>query len=85
MQLTEVQIERSLAALRGDPVPAPSATERDDGPAVPDGLADALAGSPDVRPDRLAEARRRLARGEGPSDADLADRMIGRIVCDRLR
>ncbi len=41
--------------------------------------------TPALRSDRLERARRRLARGDTPTAEDLAERMIGRLVCDRLR
>ena len=85
MQPTEKQVERSLAALRQ--AAAPPAAE-DGGTAVievPDGLVEALHQAPDVRSDRLDAVRQRLAQGEAPSDEELAGRMVGRIVCDRLR
>ena len=41
--------------------------------------------SPAIRDDRMAEARQRLEAGEQPSAEDLAQRMVGRLVCDRLR
>ena len=94
MQPTEQQVERSLAALLRGAETAPAEPRIDEGllgaapmvaVEVPVGLAEALDGAPDVRADRLAAARRRLAQGEAPSDEELAGRMVGRIVCDRLR
>jgi hypothetical protein len=38
-----------------------------------------------MRDERLARARRRLATGEQPTAEALAQRMVGRLVCDRLR
>lgn len=83
MQPTEVQVERSLAALR-----AGEATAAADGPTVTDvpaAVHEVLASAPDVRFERLAEVRRRLDGGLAPTDEELAGRMVGRIVCDRLR
>lgn len=84
MQPTDLQVERSLAALRlGD------VDEHGAGPGaiaeMPPGLVEELAAAPPVRPDRLAEARQRLAVGEQPDADALAARMVGRLVCDRLR
>ena len=53
--------------------------------ACPAGLVEQLMGSPAIRDDRLAEARQRLEAGEQPTAEDLAQRMVGRLVCDRLR
>lgn len=55
------------------------------GDEVPDGLLEQLEATPPVRPDRLAEARARLAVGDQPDADTLAKRMVGRLVCDRLR
>jgi hypothetical protein len=99
MQVTELQVQRSLQALTGpgsheDPgvdADAPSARPRADGPddpgtsTCPEGLVEHLSGTPAIRDDRLAAARRRLESGEQPSDEDVAQRMVGRLVCDRLR
>jgi len=41
--------------------------------------------TPSVRPELLARARSRLAEGTSPSDDELAERIVGRLVCDRLR
>lgn len=84
MQPTEQQVQRSLAALRaaGTERTARGSTIYVD---VPDGLLDLLLSSPPLRLDRMAEAMRRLAGGQQPSDDDLARRLVGRLVCDRLR
>ena len=88
MQPTELQVERSLAALRGgvDDLGGLSAhgTDRPEG-SLPDGLLEQLEATPAVRPDRLAEARQRLAEGAQPDADELATKMVGRLVCDRLR
>lgn len=89
MQVTETQVQRSLEALRADddaevsPVQAePVDAHRSD---VPAGLVEQLTESPPIRSDRFEEARRRLETGEQPSAEDLAQHMVGRLVCDRLR
>lgn len=83
MQPTEIQVQRSLQALeaggQSDPV------EPYDGEAVPDGLVEFLADSSGMRLERMADARMRLASGTQPTADDLAERMVGRLVCDRLR
>ena len=83
MQVTETQVQHSLAALTGSPHPAGGEARRDD--AVPAGLVEQLTEASPIRGDRLAEARRRLESGDQPSAEDLAQRMVGRLVCDRLR
>lgn len=106
MQVTELQVQRSLRALTdtepggSDDAAAPPSPEGGAGPilalwdsspqeaeatACPEGLVEQLVGSPAIRDDRLAEVRLRLEAGEQPSAEDLAQRMVGRLVCDRLR
>ena len=84
MQPTDHQVERSLEALRHDewgPDARAAAPDAD----VPEGLLALLDSSPSVRLDRMVDAKMRLAGGRGPSDDDLARRLVGRLVCDRLR
>jgi hypothetical protein len=87
MQPTETQVERSLAALRA----SGAAVHRDgdhrqiDLHDLPDGLIEQLAAGPAVRADRLEQARHRLDAGEHPDAQTLATKMVGRLVCDRLR
>jgi len=52
---------------------------------LPDGLVEQLTHSSSIRDGRLDEVRRRLQSGEQPSAEALARRMVGRLVCDRLR
>jgi hypothetical protein len=96
MQVTELQVQRSLLALTADGHPrTPIGPADTDAPhelvtptsvwTVPDGLVERLAGAPAMRGDRLAEARLRLETGDQPSAEALAQRMVGRLVCDRLR
>ncbi len=44
-----------------------------------------LAELPTVRADRVAAGRARLVDGHAPSSDDLARKLVGRLVCDRLR
>lgn len=85
MQVTELQVQRSLQALTDHASDDTGPTAEPSSGHVPDGLVERLAGAPAVRDDRLAEACERLETGEGPSADDLAGRMVGRLVCDRLR
>jgi hypothetical protein len=86
MQPTPEQVERSLADLRhpghrigGD------AGEVEVTVPVPASIADALSEVPPIREDAVDRARRRLAAGEQPTDDELAAKVVGRLVCDRLR
>jgi len=86
MQPTEMQVACSLAALRGPNEVSSAAAGEPPSPAtIPLGLLEDLGASSLVRPERLAEVVARLASGDQPSDDDLASRMVGRLVCDRLR
>jgi hypothetical protein len=85
MQPTDQQVQRSLDALRRGDDPA-IGRELDRRLAeVPTEVFRRLRREPSLRPERLERALRRLACGEAPSAQDLADRMVGRLVCDRLR
>jgi hypothetical protein len=90
MQPTDTQVQRSLDALRTgeiDPqeVREARSTAEIDLAELPEGLLDELRDGVGVRPDRLADAQERMAAGTQPSADDLAGRMVGRLVCDRLR
>lgn len=90
MQPTELQVQRSLAALQEpDTRRDAAALARAEGELttgeLPSGLVERIQSTPSVRADRLAEARLRLELGEVPTADDLANRMVGRLVCDRLR
>ena len=95
MQIREIQVRRSLDALReGDADPDHSSLTTDlaaeqpvghDPADVPDGLLDDLAVTPSIRPEALARARERLESGHQPSSTAVASLLVGRMVCDRLR
>jgi hypothetical protein len=93
MQPTDVQVERTLAALH-DALTEPRVGRSGTGidretlddvlDELPAGLLDGLGAGPTLRPDRLEEARGRLETGVAPTDDELANRIVGRLVCDRL-
>lgn len=85
MQPTEMQVERSLAALRAGAIGGSGAGDPIVVSEVPPAVHEALASAPELRLERLEEVRRRLDGGQQPTDEELAGRMVGRIVCDRLR
>ncbi len=93
VQPTNLQVRRSLEALAAggqtdDPVASSAATAARLADADVDLWVEVVAGlgdAPVIRPERLQEARQRLADGEQPTADALADRMVGRLVCDRLR
>jgi hypothetical protein len=91
MQVTELQVQQSLRALAAaeiDPTIAPIRPGHADlhpPTLLPEGLLEQLAGLPTIRDERLARARHRLEQGEQPTAEALAQRMVGRLVCDRLR
>lgn len=90
MRPTQAQVTRSLAALNG-------AGQRTldgrfgqesgvaNGEDVSAEVIRALRETPEIRSDLLEEARGRLRAGERPSADALADSMLGRFICDRLR
>lgn len=93
MQPTDVQVERTLAALQH---PTPDARGPRSAAGIgrhtldhaledlPEGLLQNIEAAPSLRTDRLAEARDRLATGLTPTSDELASRIVGRLVCDRL-
>lgn len=87
MQPTEIQVQRCLQVLEAQPE---SAVYRPEGwvsrdTSVPPGLIELLTDTPALRLQAVADARMRIAGGEQPSADDLAGRMVGRLVCDRIR
>lgn len=87
MKVSETQVERSIAALRRpdpDATPVPKAA-RPPEVELPAGLIDLIEATPAVRPEVVAAARARIDLGEQPSADDVADKVVGRLVCDRLR
>lgn len=85
MQPTDQQVQRSLDALRSGEGPTLDPDLDHRLAEVPSEVFSRLGREPSLRPERLERAVRRLARGDAPSAEALADRMIGRLVCDRLR
>jgi hypothetical protein len=87
MQPSDAQVERSITALQTAAAsgrttlirPPVHATD------LPAGLADRLSSAPVIRLDRVAAARARLAQGATPTAEDVAGKLVGRLVCDRLR
>jgi hypothetical protein len=87
MQLTEDQVERTLAALRehdprGTPVDDDVVVREE---RVPAEVVERLARTPAVRAAAVDRAKRRLATGTCPSPDEVARSLVGRLVCDRLR
>ena len=96
MQPTRIQVEQSLAALAegtGHPDHASGVRSAATDPAqvavaidsLPAGLLAQLEQTIDIRPDRLDRAREHLAHLDELTATELADRIVGRLVCDRLR
>jgi predicted amidophosphoribosyltransferase len=94
MQPSDIQVERSMAALRDDAPgrgartacpPSEMDFERHVSARLPEGLAARLAETPSVRPERVAAARARLDSAALPSAGEVATKLVGRLVCDRLR
>lgn len=85
MRPTKTQVTRSLADLCESDHTA-SEIDIDLGhEELSDDIVRAVNEAPDLRLDLLEEARCRLRAGQVPSAYALADRMLGRFICDRLR
>jgi hypothetical protein len=99
MQVTNTQAARAFAALRASRRRAGSRRRRGRGragrirpgraigisPTTIDCALREIEALPEVRSDRVVAARRRLAAGEHPSADEVADMIVRRSVCDRLR
>jgi hypothetical protein len=87
MQPSDAQVERSITALERAATPGRTAVvDRSERPEdLPAGLVDRLSSGPVVRLDRVAAARAWLAQGATPTPEDVAGKLVGRLVCDRLR
>jgi hypothetical protein len=85
MQVTNTQVIKTLAALgRDEPGSSPSPDDpRPEPPA--DELMSRVNDLPAVRRDRAEMARERLRGDQMPSAELLAEKLVGRLVCDRLR
>jgi hypothetical protein len=94
MQLTKDQFHQTLVALTVGRPAEPERTPPGAVPrnavskalrALPAGLLADLERTVDIRSDRLDAARARLLHVDDLSADELADRIVGRLVCDRLR
>jgi hypothetical protein len=82
MQPTQEQVRRSMQALCSErPTPEPMQSDA----TVPEEAFDCMAQLPTVRADRVAQARERMASGTVLTSEELAEKVVGRLVCDRLR
>ena len=84
MQPTDLQVQQSLRALEEGALDDSQPNPDESGSAVA-GLLELLSRAPAMRLDRMVDARMRMVAGVQPTDDDLASRMVGRLVCDRLR
>ncbi len=80
-----ITTQQALLAMRG---PSGGYTQglsgRDVSPELMSRALAVVAAAPDVREDRIAEARARLAQGV-PNSRDLAEKIMCRVVCDSIR
>ena len=85
MQVTNTQVDKTLESLSRNGPTAPVV----EGPLRLDALLDEaitrVNDLPTVRRERAEMARDRLRAEQLPSAEALADKLIGRLVCDRLR
>lgn len=98
MQVASSQAARAFAALRASRRRAASRRRRDQGragrvrpgravgigPTTIDCALRQIEALPEVRPERVVAARRRLTAGDHPSADEVADMIVRRSVCDRL-
>ena len=85
MQVTSTQVDKTLASLCRD-VPRSVVIAGTSRPvALPIDAVARVTDLPMVRRDRAELARDRLAEDGMPSAETLAEKLIGRLVCDRLR
>jgi hypothetical protein len=85
MQPTSEQVERSLADLRQHSDDPGLRVSRGELASVPAEVTAVLCEVPAIRSELVDRARRRLVAGERPTDDELAAKVVGRLVCDRLR
>lgn len=97
MQISRSQIEQVLQALAdaghttGTTRPKLKAIKpcTDDAPGSPDKTAEIcelIASLPEVRPERLAEVAASLASGKyDPTSVEIAEKLLGRALADRLK
>jgi hypothetical protein len=98
VQISHSQIEQVLHALAeakaGQPRGKPKLTTVQPGGKSPGGLPDEkirqicrlIAAMPDTREDRLSEVMEALASGNyDPSSIEVAEKLLGRALADRLR
>jgi len=93
MRVSDDQVKRSLAALTADPGDVGEerlagdeiAMDHDLSGRVPAQVVAALGRGPRVREAEVARVRALLEEGEAPTSEDVATKLIGRMVCDRLR
>lgn len=88
MRVSDDQVERSLAALREADVAAagvPGGAVGEAPRGLPNDLLDALLAVPRVRAEAVARVRSKLSSGPAPTADDVARKLVGRLVCDRLR
>lgn len=101
MQVASTQAARAFAALRASRRRAGSRRRRDQapqrrgrarpgravglGPATIDRALVQVEAMPRVRRERVVAARRRLVAGEHPTADEVAEMIVRRAICDRLR
>jgi hypothetical protein len=85
MMISDEQLECVLSCMRsGVPAGCIGAEPRGISPEFSDRVRSYLSRAPDIRPDRIASARERMAGGE-PDPHEIAAKMIARLVSDSIR
>lgn len=84
MMISDEQARLAASDAQSTPPPTPGASLSRVSDAVIQAAKDVVAQTPDTRPERVAEARHRLAAGE-PAPSEVAEKIISRILADSLR
>ncbi len=84
MIISDEQARAAAQYLKANPAQGCDLHGCDVSPAIMQAARAAVDGAPDLRADRVAEARERMA-GHALDSRDVADKMISRIVSDSLR
>jgi hypothetical protein len=78
------QQARLAAGSVGPPIDPPHSLHPDVSPELMARILNALDATPELRSERVVEARARLALGI-PASEDIAEKIIARAICDALR
>lgn len=84
MKISDEQVRRAVEYLQTTDLSEERLVLQGVSPDIVDRARAVIAGTPEVRADRLNSAREMLD-GPGPSSSEVAEKMIGRIISDSIR